>query len=267
MEGIARSADGVPIHYEVLGSGAPALVFVHGWSCDRSYWRHQTNHFAAGHQVVAVDLAGHGESGVGRASWTMPAFGEDVAAVVEELGLHDMVLIGHSMGGDVIVEAALRLPGRVAGLVWVDTYTTLDEPMTAQEIQAFLVPFREDFVTTTRAFVRQMFVPPSDPGVVDRVVADMSAAPPDIAIDAIAHSIGNVGAVVAGLRRLTIPVVAMNPDRRPTDIEGLARHGVATVLMPGAGHFPMLEDPPAFNQVLSETIEHFGTSRSRGDRA
>jgi pimeloyl-ACP methyl ester carboxylesterase len=257
MEGVARSADGVPIHYEMLGAGSPALVFVHGWSCDRSYWRQQTSHFAEHHQVVAVDLAGHGASGVGRASWAMPAFGEDVVAVVEQLGLDKMVLIGHSMGGDVIVEAALRLPDRVTGLVWVDTYTTLDKPLADAEIQAFVAPFREDFVATTRAFVRQMFGPDSDPGVVDRVVADMSAAPPDIAIDAIAHSIGNDRAVVAGLRRLTMPVVAMSPDRRPTDIEGLARHGVATVLMPGSGHFPMLEEPAAFNRLLTATIEGF----------
>lgn len=257
MERVARSADGVPVHYEEQGSGAPALVFVHGWSCDRSYWRHQTNHFAARHRVVAVDLAGHGASGVGRASWTMPAFGEDVVAVVEQLGLQDIVLIGHSMGGDVIVEAALRLPGRVRGLVWVDTYRSLDEPMTAEEIEGFVAPFRADFVTTTRAFVREMFLPGSDPSLVERVVTDMSAAPPEIAIDAIGYSIANVPAVVEGLWRLALPAVAINPDDRPTDIEGLARHGVATVVMPGVGHFPMLEDPPAFNLLLTQTIERF----------
>lgn len=264
MEGVARSADGVPVHYEVHGSGAPALVFVHGWSCDRSYWRHQTSHFAAGHRVVSVDLAGHGASGVGRASWTMQAFGEDVVAVVEQLGVDKMVLIGHSMGGDVIVEAALRLPGRVAGLVWVDTYTTLDEPLADEEIRDFVAPFREDFVTTTRAFVRELFRPGSDPDLVEHVVNDMSAAPPEIAIDAIGYSIGNVPAIVAGLRRLALPVVAIHPDDRPTDVAGLAGHGVETVAMPGVGHFPMMEDPPAFNGLLTETIERFQAPSREG---
>src|SRR5918994_764401 len=92
----------------------PALVFVHGWSCDRSYWSRQLPHFAGRHNVVAIDLAGHGESGVGRQAWTMPAFGDDVVAAVEQLGLESTVLIGHSMGGDVIVDAALKLPDRVA---------------------------------------------------------------------------------------------------------------------------------------------------------
>ena len=257
MDGVAHSTDGVPVHYEVGGAGTPALVFVHGWSCDRTYWRHQASHFAARHQVVAVDLAGHGASGVGRDSWTMPAFGEDVVAVVEQLGLEDMVLVGHSMGGDVIVEAALRLPGRVRGLVWVDTYTTLDDPLTDEEIQSFVAPFREDFAAATQDLIRPMFLPGSDPDLVEWVVTDMSAAPPVIAIDAIGYSIGNIPAVVEGLRRLTMPVVAINPDSRPTDIKGLARHGVATVMQPGVGHFLMMEDPPAFNRVLTDTIERF----------
>jgi pimeloyl-ACP methyl ester carboxylesterase len=80
----------------------------------------------------------------------MAAFGEDVVAVVEQLGLSDLALIGHSMGGDVIVEAALRLGERVAGLVWVDTYSSLGEPPTDDELEAFLAPFREDFAGATR---------------------------------------------------------------------------------------------------------------------
>jgi pimeloyl-ACP methyl ester carboxylesterase len=52
-------------------------------------------------------------------------------------------------------------------------------------------------------------------------------------------------------------VFAINPDYRPTDIEALRKHGVATVLMPGVGHFPMMEDPVTFNRLLGEVIEGF----------
>ncbi|HWO80811.1 alpha/beta hydrolase, partial [Gaiella sp.] len=163
MKEIARSADGIPVHFEVVGEGARPLVFVHGWSCDRTYWSEQIEHFARSHEVVAIDLAGHGESSGGRRAWTMPAFGGDVVAVIEKLGLADVVLIGHSMGGDVIVEAALALPGRVAGLVWVDTYSTLGGVRTPAEIEEFVRPFRQDFRSAVEAFVRRMFVPASDP--------------------------------------------------------------------------------------------------------
>ena len=186
----------------------------------------------------------------------MPAFGEDVVAVVEQ-PVQDIVLIGHSMGGDVIVEAALRLPGRVRGLVWVDTYS---DPRRADDGRGDrglrrAVPggLRRD----DARFVREMFLPGSDPDLVEQVVTDMSAAPPEIAIDAIGYSIGNIPAIVEGLRRLALPAVAINPDDRPTDIEGLARHGSGDRRHAGVGHFLMMEDPPAFNRLLTETIERF----------
>jgi hypothetical protein len=94
--GAVKTPDGVEIRYEVAGSGEPALVFVHGWSCDRSYWRAQVDHFAASHRTVALDLGGHGESSLGREDWTMASFAGDVRAVVEALDLRGVVLVGHS---------------------------------------------------------------------------------------------------------------------------------------------------------------------------
>lgn len=257
----AVSTDGIPVRYEVRGSGAPALVFVHGWSCDRRYWNAQMDYFADRHQVVAVDLAGHGESGLGRKAWTMPCFGADVVAVVKQLGLRRMLLIGHSMGGDVIVEAALRLPGRVTGLVWVDTYNSVGETEPDDRIEEFIAPFRADFVTCTRDFVTRMFLPGSDPQLVERVAADMSSAPPEVALDAIKYAVANEPAALAGLRDAAIPVTAINPDYRPTNVESLERHGVKVVLMSGVGHFLMMEDPASFNRVLADTIERLETEK------
>ena len=142
MTSVALSSDGISICFEVHGTEGSPLVLVHGWSCDRGYWRGQVEHFARGHRVVTVDLAGHGESGLGRERWTMPAFGDDVAAVVEKLDLDNVVLVGHSMGGDVIVETALRLRGRIAGLVWVDVYSKLGDSG-HRDADAFMEPFRQ----------------------------------------------------------------------------------------------------------------------------
>ena len=257
MSPAAISPDGIEIRYDVAGSGSPAIVFVHGWSCDRTYWQEQMRTFAARHLVVAVDLAGHGESGIGRASWTMPAFGDDTVAVVDALALERVVLVGHSMGGDVVTEAALRLGARVAGVVWVDTYPTLDEETTAEELDAFVEPFQRDFPGHTRQFVRGMFPPTADPALVERVAEDMASAPPDVALDAAVHAWGNDGPAIAALERLTVPVVQIRPDDGPTDIESLARHGVGTVIVHGVGHFPMLEDPAQFDAALAEVIAAF----------
>ena len=257
MKDVAQAGDGIPVHFEVEGRGAPALVFVHGWSCDRTYWSGQVGHFAKQHQVVTIDLAGHGESGDGRRDWTMPAFGGDVVAVIEKLELREVVLIGHSMGGDVIVEAALALPDEVAGIVWVDVYSTLGKSSTPEELEEFVAAVPRGLRAGGSIFIRRMFPPGSDPDLVERVVADMSSAPPEIAVEVMEHAVANEGAVLEALPKLTAPVVAINPDYRPNDIEALARHGVSVVLMPGVGHFLMMEEPETFNRLLDEAIEDF----------
>jgi pimeloyl-ACP methyl ester carboxylesterase len=251
----ARSPDGIPIAYETHGAGSTALVFVHGWSCDRTYWAAQIEPFARAFRVVTVDLAGHGESGVGRTAWTMGAFGGDVAAVVEALGPERAVLIGHSMGGDVIVEAARRLPGRVAGLIWVDVYKGLGPGRTLDEARTRIGPFRASFQEATREFVRGMFPPGADRSLVERVAADMSSAPPEVALPAMESAMTCKAEIVAALEELRLPAVAINPDDHPSDLESMDRHGFEVVLMPGLGHFPMMEDPARFNALLSDAVE------------
>ena len=110
---VVASKDGTPISYEVYGVGEPTLVFVHGWSCDARYWREQLSYFSKKHRIVVLDLAGHGHSGSTRSKYTMKAFGEDVRAVTEAINSRSAILIGHSMGGSVIAEAARLMPDRV----------------------------------------------------------------------------------------------------------------------------------------------------------
>lgn len=254
----ATSPDGISIAYETRGTGSPALVFVHGWSCDRSYWAAQLEAFSRDFQVVAVDLAGHGESGFGREAWTMAAFGGDVAAVVEALALDRVILVGHSMGGDAIVEAARRLPDRVAGLVWVDTYRRLGTPRTQEQLDAILAPIRADFVDATRAFVSGMFLPSADPKLVERVASDMSSAPPEVALEALAFALSFDREMPRLVLELGLPIVAINPEQPASDIASLDRHGVEVMLMPGVGHFLMLEDPEEFEALLRTAIDRIG---------
>lgn len=256
MGASVSSADGVPIAYEVYGEGSPALVFIHGWSCDRSYWTAQLEPFSRRHQVVAIDLGGHGESGQsGRSQWTIASFGADVASVVQHLGLERVILIGHSMGGDVTVEAARLLPGRVAGLVWVDTYHELGPSTTPEQIETFTAPFRRNFVDSTRTFVRRMFPENADPALVEQVALDMSAAPPAIALSAMRSAVEYENKIPAMMQRLKLPVVALNAGYRPTNTVSLKRHGVETVVMPDVGHFLMMEKPEPFNAMLASALE------------
>ena len=259
------SADGVPIVYEVHGelrADAPTLVLIHGWSCDRTYWNSQVRPLAERYRVVTLDLAGHGDSGLEREEWTIASYGADVVAVIEELDLEDVILVGHSMGGDVAVDAARLIPERVAAMVWVDTYRQLGTPRTPEEIEAFVAPLRADFSTNTYAFVSENLFPPgTDSALVARVARDMSEAPPEIAVPSIQSSFAN-GAVVPRVldEELDLPVVTINADDGSTDVPSLARYGVEVVLVPNVGHFMMMEDPERFNATLMDVIEGFGGS-------
>ena len=249
------SADGVSIAYETFGKGSTALVFVHGWSCDKSYWKGQIEYFSKAYRVVNIDLGGHGESGLGRKDWTIYSFGTDVAAVIKHLSLERVILIGHSMGGDVSADAALLLPGRVAGLIMVDVYKKLGAGRPAEQIDAFVADFSVDFAPKVQKLVRSMFLTNADPSLVEFVAKDMSSAPPAVALSAMRSSFTHSRQITHDFEHLKLPVIALNPDNEPTDVESMRNHGVDVIIMPGVGHFLMMEDPKRFNELLETAIK------------
>ncbi len=264
--GTAVSADGVQIRYEFRGKGEPTLIFIHGWSCDRSYWREQLPYFAKKNRVVAIDLAGHGESGLNRKAWTLDAFADDVAAVAAKLRLKQVVLIGHSMGGSVIVKAAPKFPGQVIGLVTVDQFFNLEEKHTREEGDQFLAPFRENFREAVSTWVRTVFTPKSDPKLVEWVVAHMSARPPEVGLGAASGADGEIAfafnidnCLIRALQKVEAPLVFINSDLQPTAEEINKRYPPFSnaKIVRGVGHFVMLEAPAVFNGLLDSSIEEF----------
>ena len=250
------SKDGVTIYYEVHGSGEPALVFIHCWCCDRSYWDAQVDTFAKKYKVVTIDLAGHGESGLNREKWLIPAFGADVKAVVDKLHLDKIILIGHSMGGPVIIDAARQMPGRVIGLIGVDTYQNFNQRFTPEQSDAFLTPFRENFKESTAHFVRTMFPPTADSTLVEWVVNDMSLAPEEVGISAMEGMFQFDAREV--LKEVRVPIRSINSDMWPVDVEANRKHAVSfdVVIMEKLGHFVHMEDPESFNLLLMVAVKN-----------
>jgi len=260
LTGSVKAPDGVEIHYEAAGNGEPAIVFVHCWSCDRSYWSGQAAHFAKSRRIVAIDLAGHGESGLGRQRYSIEAFGADVKAVVDALGLRRVVLVGHSMGGPVTLEAARLMPERVVALVPIDTLGRVGAQIPAEERRAFLDPMRADFPTATRKFVHDfMFTPKSDPALAERIAQDIAAAPREVALSALDNLFDYDEA--KALAAIKVPLRLINADRWPTDLAAARKHkpDVQLAVMPALGHFPMLEDAAEFNRLLERALKELAT--------
>jgi pimeloyl-ACP methyl ester carboxylesterase len=256
----AISDDGISIAYEVSGKGEPAIVFIHGWCCDRTYWEAQLPYFAHKYKVVTIDLAGHGESGLDRKEWTMGAFGEDVVAVVNKLNFDQVVLVGHSMGGPVILEAARRMPKRVIELVGVDTLQNFEDKLTQEQIDDWFTPLRSNFAEATENFVRTMFTPNSDPALIEKIVTDMSSAPQEIGLGALeGYTDFHNNEIIQVLKEVKAPITCINSDMYPTNVETNQRYALSfkLKLMSEVGHFNMIEDPETFNRLLEETIQEF----------
>ena len=254
-ENQVRSFDGVKISYDVQGTGQPVLVFVHGWSCSKEYWKEQVAHFAKKHKVVTIDLAGHGQSGRSRKDYTVESFGKDVASVAKKLNLDQAILIGHSMGGPVIVAAAGQMPDRVICLVGADTFHDIEKGYQSAEVEKIATMFEADFVKEVQGFVCQMFTPTADPELVEWVAGKMSSADPEVGINAF-RNLGNYD-LKSAAQKMEIPICSINADFWPTNLDANNKYAKTFKLkiMPGVGHFVMLEDPEMFNQLLEEIIE------------
>ncbi len=255
---VVFSKDGTPISYEIFGVGEPTLVFVHGWSCDARYWRAQVPVFSKKYRVVVLDLAGHGHSGMSRTKYTMGSFGEDVRAVTESTGSHSVILIGHSMGGSVIAEAARLMPGRVIGLIGIDTLENIEYPMTREELKKMITPLEKNFRDGSRQFVSEMIAPDTDLQIREWILSDMSAAPPSVALSAMNEMMTQyiTGEAADVFKKVRIPVVTVNGDQWPVNYEANRRHMFSfdAIVLKGADHFLMIDRPIDFNKALEKAI-------------
>ncbi|MCG2633350.1 MAG: alpha/beta hydrolase [Gammaproteobacteria bacterium] len=256
-QSVAETADGVSIAYQTAGTGQPALVFIHGWSSRASHWRAQLPRFAENYQVVAVDLGGHGHSGTNRDRWDLPAFADDVVTVADALDLQQIILVGHSMGAVVMVEAASRLGDRVIGLVATDTLHNVEQLFPPGALEAVVAGLHQNFRAGTRGFVEALFVPDTDPALRQGLIDDVCAANPEVAIPAMESVVSYD--VVPALERVKAPVHCINSDMVPSSEAAGRRHCAefTVEIMPGLGHFPQLEAPESFNHRLQQTIDRF----------
>ena len=255
--GIVTEPDGVHIEYRTYGTGDPAIILIHGWATDANYWNAQFGPLKAKYTVVAVDLAGHGASARGRTDWSMDNYGADVAVVASQLSNPKIILVGHSMGGTVALEAAPRIGDRVIGIIVVDALKSVGLPPTpTPEIEKRVAPFRADFIGSVRKYVsEELFEKGADPIFVQKVAYDMSLEPPEVAIPSLQALLSMDFATV--LPRIHVPVMAINSDMGPTDEKRIRKSlpGFKADIVPHTSHFLMMEVPDKFNPILLRDID------------
>lgn len=256
MTGKTVSADKVEIVYSAQGSGNTAVIFIHGGFADRTFWSNQVEPFAKKYRVIALDLAGHGESGDNRTKWNIFAFAEDVRAVMEKEKINRAVLVGNSLGGPVALETARLVPGKVVGIVAVDTFQDF-APETQPDYKKYAANFRADYAGTMRQMLKTIFRSDVDPKLREWVEKKMLDNSSEMAAQVIESFIDYKQ--TGPLKVLKVPIRCINGDIYATNIK--KNRGIYpdfdAVIIPGTGHYPMLERPEAFNKHLEKILEKF----------
>jgi pimeloyl-ACP methyl ester carboxylesterase len=247
------------------GKGAPPFVFVHGFACAHEDWQAQIEHFSKTHSVLACDLRGHGRTPGAASECSIERYGADVAELLRTLDA-PAVLVGHSMGCRVVLEANRRAPGKVASIALVDgSRMALGEPRQAGEAMRAAIEFT-GFPAFAEALFRQMFFTPSAQATsiierAKRLPAEVGAAlfPSMARWDA-----GQIDAALAAVRvpLLAIQSTSMSPERKRSPMRAgqtspwldLLRErvpGVRIEILPGLGHFPQIEAAERVNALLA----------------
>jgi pimeloyl-ACP methyl ester carboxylesterase len=118
------------INARVVGRQEPALIFIHGFGCALDDWDRQVEALSPRFRCVAVDLPGHGGSPSTETA-SIAVMGGAVNSVKERIGARSTILVGHSMGCRVIIEACLQSRANLAGLVFVDGSILSGDPEAA----------------------------------------------------------------------------------------------------------------------------------------
>jgi pimeloyl-ACP methyl ester carboxylesterase len=251
--------DGIKVHYESYGSGTEAVVFIHGWSCDLTFWRGQEPVYTA-HRSLLIDLPGHGQSSKPRVPYPTEFFARAVESVLRDAGVERAVLVGHSLGGGVAYTFVRLFPQESKAIVFVDSYAT--RPIYVQPSAQLLARYKQrarhlSGPTGEKNFLKQvdaMFSDRTAPSVRNEIRAKMLATPEYVRVAAVT-SPSRLAPADAN-ESFESPALAVSATMAP------ARVGLMRSIFPNLeiekwekyGHFLMMEDPDRFNRTLESFL-------------
>ena len=256
--------DGARVRYQSFGKGAKAVVLIHGWICDHSFWIRNIPALSAEYRVIAMDLPGHGGSDGPKTDYTQQHFAKALDAVLRDAKVSRAVLVGHNMGAPVARQFVANFPAKVAGLVLVDA--AISTPVDAGEMEkrkARRLPFLESlrsaaYPEIAGKFIDRMFVAETPVELRAQIKPTMMATPQWISVSAMdGMSDGSMWAT-----KSDVPTMCIFSDKgRKTENDAMLSGMFSDVdhqEWPGGGNFTMLEMPDRFNAAVFEFLKKIG---------
>lgn len=245
----------IKVLYDSYGTGDHALVFIHGWTCNRALWEPQEPLYTK-YRSILIDLPGHGES---EAPWGIDYnhefFARAADAVLQQEKVEHSVLIGHSLGGPLATMMLRLFPEKVSGIVYVDSFWGLPQSyLTIEERRKLGENLHDDEFFFK--YIDQLFVDKNDPdGFIRKTVTDVMAG------------------TLTHVRASAVATDSVPHQWRYDDVKNIPAFHIVTPLFfkidkewvhhipqlrvevwEGHGHFVYMEAPERFNNAVDQFL-------------
>ena len=243
------------IHYTQRGAGREALVFVHGWACDATFWKAQVGAFGDGMRVVAIDLPGHGESDHPEIEYNMTLHARAIDAVLRDAKIERATLVGHSNGTPVIRQFYRMFPEKTRALVIVDGAL---RPFAPREMmEKFIAPMRgPGFREYAAGLADMMLRPMKDEAARAEIKAAMARAPQQVCVSEMESLLRPEFWTEETIAVPTLVILAKQPGWT-ADYEQFVRKLVPDLdyqVWEGVSHFLMIDQPERFNAAVAKFL-------------
>jgi pimeloyl-ACP methyl ester carboxylesterase len=257
-KGASRSTqlDGAKVHYTDYGAGENALVFVHGWSCDETFWAMQAPSLARKFHVITIDLPGHGQSDKPQIAYTMDLYARAIDAVLQDAKAKAATLVGHSNGTPVIRQFYRKFPEKTRALVVVEGALRPfgDKAMMEKFVARLKAPNYEENVGK---MIDGMTSPIQDPALRTKIKTEMMRTPQYVAASEFDSTLEDALWKPDKINVPVLMILAKQPAWN-SEYEQFVR-GIAPDLdyqvWDGVSHFLMMEQPDRFNGTLAAFLE------------
>jgi pimeloyl-ACP methyl ester carboxylesterase len=266
-----QTLDGAIIYYETKGAGNP-ILFVHGWTMSGKVWDKQMDMLSQNYQVIRMDLRAHGNSSKALHGHTIPQYARDVQAVINDLKLKRITLIGWSLGGPVVLEYCKQFgTGRLAALGLVDMTPFPFSPAewNAHGLKNYnynamnngLVSLQDNRKAFAEKFINNMFksatAPPED---MEWIMKENLKTPTPVAVAIYSDYL--MRDYTGVLNKITMPTIIFSGDSNIFK-KGIEMGKYIQTQIPGStfvsfeksGHMPFYEEPEKFNNALFDFLK------------
>jgi len=259
------ASDGTKLSYTDSGSGDSSLVFIHGWNIDQSYWDQQVAYFSPRYRVVTITLPGYGGTKPHPEGCSPEIYAKDIAVLIDSLDLDHAVLIGHSMSGAMIAATAAMRPKKTAGIIGIDNFTGYGfkpSPEEKKAIAAVYTEMREHYSRVMKEYTNQyLFSPSTDSASRNRILNSFLSADSTFSVDCLEQlEEYPLDSLLLSLHR---PLYLVNSDFHPNDTASFRNAGIELHFynVGSTGHYPMIETPEQFNQLLAKAISDMSANK------